>query len=236
LVTPNQPELCRITASDPLFASLMATSNSCHSSPVCTEVTFKPSSFTSHTKMDDHSHKQSQLNHPASSWRLYVRIVYETLQAIVVFFALWVKGLAMVLIPSSWQHKDITDQVAVVTGAGSGLGRGLCLRLAEQGARVVAIDINAEAVAETVRMVKEGGGHAYDFVCDISNAKKVMEMANQVSEQVGSVDLLFNNAGVVSGHRFLEITEEDVQRTFAVNTFAHFWVSHLCLSSPFDFG
>lgn len=164
------------------------------------------------------------------TWKKWLLVVWQAIQAGVVFVGLIIKSLAMLVVPNRWQYKDITDQVALVTGAGSGLGRGLCLRLAERGARVVAVDINAAGVAETVRMVKEAGGHAIDFVCDISSASKVLELAAKVNEQVGSVDLLFNNAGVVSGRRFLETTEQDVMRTFAVNTFANFWVrtySHL---------
>lgn len=160
----------------------------------------------------------------STDWKFYLLVVQDTLKSIAIFFVLLIRGLVLAITPSSWQYKDISDQIALVTGAGSGLGRGLCLRLAERGARVVAVDINPDGVAETVRLIKENGGHAYDYVCDISNCQKVLELAAQVREQVGSVDILFNNAGVVSGKRFLEITEQDVQKTFAVNTFANFWV------------
>ena len=159
------------------------------------------------------------------SVQLYARLAGETALNAVIFLVLWLKGLCLVFVPSSWRFKEIQDQVALVTGAGSGLGRGLCRRLADRGATVIAVDVNEKGVQETVRLIREAGGQAYEYVCDISNRQRVLEMASQVLEQVGPVDLLFNNAGVVSGHRFQDISEEDVMRTFGVNTFANFWVS-----------
>ena len=168
------------------------------------------------------------------SVQLYARLAGETALNAVIFLVLWLKGLCLVFVPSSWRFKEIQDQVALVTGAGSGLGRGLCRRLADRGATVIAVDVNEKGVQETVRLIREAGGQAYEYVCDISNRQRVLEMASQVLEQVGPVDLLFNNAGVVSGHRFQDISEEDVMRTFGVNTFANFWVSRWHLGFHFE--
>lgn len=165
--------------------------------------------------------------------KFYAQATGQAITIAFIFLALWLKGLFLVLVPSSWRFKDIRDQIALVTGAGSGLGRGLCLQLADKGATVIAVDVNEKGVKETVRLVKEAGGQAYEYVCDISNRQRVLEMAAQVLEQVGPVDLLFNNAGVVSGHRFQDITEEDVIKTFSVNTYANFWVSFRTVSDYF---
>lgn len=88
---------------------------------------------------------------------------------------------------------------AVVTGAGSGLGRALCLELAKRRARLVVSDVNAATAEETAKLVTAAGGEARVVPCDVTQAEQVEALAEAAFSAFGGVDLLVNNAGVASG-------------------------------------
>jgi NAD(P)-dependent dehydrogenase (short-subunit alcohol dehydrogenase family) len=90
---------------------------------------------------------------------------------------------------------ELQGQVAMVTGAGRGLGRATALALARAGARVGVVARSEAQLAETVRGVTEAGGEAWAVVADVSDAAAVERMAREVGRQLGPVDLLVNNAG-----------------------------------------
>jgi all-trans-retinol dehydrogenase (NAD+) len=124
---------------------------------------------------------------------------------------------------------DIAGRRALITGAASGLGKQIALRLAEKGARVVGWDID-EPRLDALRgeLARHGDGHA-TYRCDVTRREEVYATAEQVRAQVGPVDILVNNAGVVSGTRFLDVTDAQVERTMAVNTMALFWTTRAFL-------
>lgn len=88
----------------------------------------------------------------------------------------------------------LEGKVAVVTGAGQGIGRGVALQLAQQGARVVVADINAETAAETVAMVLQRGGDAVAIECDIADSASVEALVDEVVARFGALHILINNA------------------------------------------
>jgi NAD(P)-dependent dehydrogenase (short-subunit alcohol dehydrogenase family) len=92
---------------------------------------------------------------------------------------------------------ELRGQVAIVTGAGRGLGRAIALALGQAGARVGAVARSEEQLAETVRAVKEADGEALAVVADVSDANSVERMAYEVERTLGPVDLLVNNAASV---------------------------------------
>lgn len=106
---------------------------------------------------------------------------------------------------------------AVVTGAGSGLGRALCEELARRQARVLVSDINAAAAEETARRVTAAGGEARVHVCDVSNPEQVEALALAAESAFGGVDLLVNNAGVLSAGRMGELPLADWKHVIDVN-------------------
>ena len=110
----------------------------------------------------------------------------------------------------------------LVTGAGSGIGRLMAIGAARRGARVAIWDRDGER-AERVR--DEIGEHATAFTVDVTDKEAVRATA----AATGPVDVLVNNAGVVSGQRLLDATEEGIERTFAVNVLALFWVTRAFL-------
>jgi all-trans-retinol dehydrogenase (NAD+) len=108
----------------------------------------------------------------------------------------------------------------LVTGAASGLGRRLALGSARRRASLVLWDLNREGLEKVATEVEALGSRTQYDVVDVSKREAVYEAARRVS---GPVDVLVNNAGVVSGKSLLEIPDEKIERSFAVNTLALFW-------------
>lgn len=109
--------------------------------------------------------------------------------------------------------------VAVITGAGSGIGRALALRAAASGMRVVAADVEQPRLDETVAMITADGGTAIGVQTDVSVAESVAELAAQAFETFGGVQLLCNNAGVFSGGLLWERTVADWNWVMGVNLY-----------------
>ncbi|XP_078584592.1 epidermal retinol dehydrogenase 2-like [Branchiostoma floridae x Branchiostoma japonicum] len=121
--------------------------------------------------------------------------------------------------------KSVSGEIALITGAGSGLGRGMALSFARLGATIVAWDINEEANEATVQMIRQEGGKAFGFVCDCSKRDDIYRVAQQVKSSVGHVTILINNAGIVTGRKFLDCPDDLIQKTMDINTNAHFWTT-----------
>jgi len=105
------------------------------------------------------------------------------------------------------------------------------MKFAECGATLVLWDINEEGVHAVADEIREMGNEVFPYVCDCSKKEEVYRVAAQVKEEVGDVAILVNNAGVVSGRRFVENDDASVERTFGVNTLAHFWVKLIIILS-----
>lgn len=112
----------------------------------------------------------------------------------------------------------IENKVAVVTGAGSGFGEGIATRFAEEGARVVAADIDADSAARTVDSIRGAGGSAFAVTADVSQGADVAKIIAAALEEYGRLDVVINNAGTTHKNRpMLEVDEETYDRVFAVN-------------------
>lgn len=135
------------------------------------------------------------------------------------------ESLVLSLIPKKFLMKDITGDVVLCTGGGSGIGRLMCLKLAKKGAKIVTWDVNAEGNAETARQIKEAGGICHTYTVDLCDRQAIYKAADTVKQEVGKVDILINNAGIVTGRNFIESPDELIQRTFDVNIMSHFWTT-----------
>lgn len=139
-------------------------------------------------------------------------------------FLLWVHGILMAFVPKSCRFKDVNGQVVLITGGGSGIGQLVAKRLAKRGATIVIWDVNEKGMAATSKDIKENNnGRCHTYKCDVSNRDMVYAVAKRVVEEVGKVDILWNNAGIVTGQRFLNIPDEKIEMTMNVNHMAHFW-------------
>lgn len=106
---------------------------------------------------------------------------------------------------------------AVVTGAGSGIGRSFSLELAYRGGTVVCADINLDAAQETVALITNMGGRAHAVHCDVTQASSVKALAEEAERLLGPVTLVVNNAGVGLGGKFVDMSLEDWQWCMNVN-------------------
>ena len=114
-------------------------------------------------------------------------------------------------------EQRLKDRVAIVTGGGSGIGRAISRRFAAEGARVAVLDIQMPEGEAVVREVEEAGGTAALFRCDVSRQAEVFEVFGAVRERYGPVDILVNNAGVAHIGTVEQVSEEDLDRLYAVN-------------------
>ena len=110
------------------------------------------------------------------------------------------------------------SKVAIITGAGSGLGQAVAIRLAKENINIVAVDINEEGGQETVEMVKQSGVDAMFIKADVSKAEDVKNYVDQTVERFGTIDYFFNNAGISgSGSYFLDTKIEEIQQIVNIN-------------------
>ncbi|MFT2011280.1 SDR family NAD(P)-dependent oxidoreductase [Pontibacter sp. 13R65] len=108
---------------------------------------------------------------------------------------------------------ELTEKVALVTGAGSGIGKAVALTFARQGARVHVLDLNQEQAQQTVSEIEAAGGQAMAHVCDVTNQQQVQ----QIFQGIGTINILVNSAGISHIGKADTTTEQDFDRVYQVN-------------------
>jgi NAD(P)-dependent dehydrogenase (short-subunit alcohol dehydrogenase family) len=119
----------------------------------------------------------------------------------------------------------LANKVALITGAGAGIGRTTALLFAQEGAKVVAQDVNADAAHETMQLIQKSGGEAVSIGGDVISSADAEAMVSKAVKTYGRLDVLFNNAGIWRGGTILDISEEDWDRTMNVNVKGIYLVS-----------
>ncbi len=122
----------------------------------------------------------------------------------------------------------LTGKVALITGAGMGMGREAAVLFAEEGARVVVCDINRKAADKTVALVEEAGGQAVAAVGDVAIEDDVKNMVEEGVKRFGALHVLYNNAGVLWKDKDRSVLETDGaqwDRVMAINLKSVFWVT-----------
>ncbi|MEM8923435.1 MAG: SDR family NAD(P)-dependent oxidoreductase [Actinomycetota bacterium] len=124
-------------------------------------------------------------------------------------------------------HPSLADKVVIVTGAGNGIGRALAERFADAGSQVAVNDVDGDRAKATVDAIEQAGGRAMAVPADVADSTSVAAMIDAVMAEHGRIDVVVNNAGLVSPMlHFFEADEAWWRRIIDVNLTGHFLVSH----------
>lgn len=112
---------------------------------------------------------------------------------------------------------NLSGKVALITGAGSGIGRAIAIRLAEQGARVHLLDLNEAAINSVAAEINSQNLKAAAHACNVASQAEVKSIIQQIANQYNQLDILINSAGIAHIGKLESTTEQDLERLFQVN-------------------
>lgn len=124
---------------------------------------------------------------------------------------------------------DFKEKNVLITGAARGLGRLMAERIAELGGNLFLWDIERPGLDSLQGELQRRGSKAFVDVCNLADHAAIYAAAEKALQQAGHIDVLINNAGVVSGKFITEASDEEILRTFQVNVLAHFWTTRAFL-------
>ena len=128
-----------------------------------------------------------------------------------------------------FEEMRLAGKVAIITGAGSGIGRATAIMFAKEGASVVVADLDREKGMETVSFIKKEDGEARFVAVDVSNAADVQKMVRSTVDAYGKLDILVNNAGIYVLANLVETGEDDWDRILDINLKGVFLCSKYCI-------
>jgi len=111
----------------------------------------------------------------------------------------------------------LKDKVAVITGAANGIGRAVAETFAREGARLMLADLMEEELERVAAAIRQNGGEAQTFVCDVTDRSRVERLIAETAAQFGRLDIVVNNAGITADAQLVKMTEEQWDRVIDVN-------------------
>lgn len=122
-------------------------------------------------------------------------------------------------------RKTVKNENVLVTGSGNGIGRRIAIEFGKLGANLILWDINEANNSETKKILDEFNVKSYVYTVDLSKRDQIYETADRVKNEVGHVDILINNAGIVSGKKLFECPDDLMEKTMAVNSHSLFYTT-----------
>jgi NAD(P)-dependent dehydrogenase (short-subunit alcohol dehydrogenase family) len=122
----------------------------------------------------------------------------------------------------------LEGKVAIVTGSGRGVGQGIALALASEGASIVVCGRTPETLAETIELIDKRGGRSTSLVCDVMEADQIEALVQYTVDEFGTVDILINNAQVVPLGRLLDVTDDSFEMGWQSGPLASFRLMRAC--------
>lgn len=111
----------------------------------------------------------------------------------------------------------LKGKAAIITGGGGGIGRATALAFAAEGAKVAVVDINSAAAEDTVTQIRAGGGESVALAADVSSEADIEHVVEATRDAFGTIDVVFNNAGIIRRTTVEDISVDEWDRVFAVN-------------------
>src|SRR5690554_2466977 len=120
--------------------------------------------------------------------------------------------------------KNLKDKIVLITGGASGIGKIMVRLMLERNAKVIIWDINQKSIDQTISEFSDKG-QVVGYHVDISNLEQIQEAAQKVKQEIGVVDVLINNAGIIVGKYFSEHTASDISKTMEINAHAPMYIT-----------
>ncbi|WP_350576843.1 acetoin reductase [Pseudomonas sp. HY2-MNA-CIBAN-0224] len=117
----------------------------------------------------------------------------------------------------------LSGKVALITGAAQGIGRGIALRLAREGADIALVDLNPEKLRHVAEEVQVLGRKASTFVADVGDREQVFQAVEHAHSTLGGLDIMVNNAGISQVKPLLDVTAEEIERIYRINVQGTLW-------------
>ncbi|XP_077208473.1 epidermal retinol dehydrogenase 2-like isoform X3 [Paroedura picta] len=156
-------------------------------------------------------------------WRTMCKIssILETLKFILLLIYYYLEAFIMKFCQAP---KTVAGEIVLITGSANGIGKQMALNFAQLGAILVLWDIDEEGNKETAALAEKKGALAvYTYKCDCGKREEIYAVADQVKKEVGDVNILINNAGILNGKNFIDLQDSEMEEILNVNTKAHFW-------------
>lgn len=155
---------------------------------------------------------------------VFLQTFSEWVTAVVKFLFYTLLGCIKAILPCGvLPRKSVNGEVVLITGSGMGLGRLMAIEFGKRGAQLVLWDINEKLNMETKGILDQQGIKSSAYTIDLSDAQQIYQTAEKVQKEVGDVDILINNAGIVSGKKLFECSDALMEKTMAVNSNSLFY-------------
>ncbi|XP_042320376.1 epidermal retinol dehydrogenase 2-like [Sceloporus undulatus] len=150
-----------------------------------------------------------------------IRSILDTFEFIILFIYYCFEAFVLMFF---CVKKNVAGKIVLVTGSANGIGKEIALNFARLHTILVLWDIDEEGNKKTAELVKANGALAvYTYKCDLRIKEEIYAVADQVKKEVGNVNILINNAGILNRKNFIDLRDSDIEETMEVNIKAHFW-------------